>query len=35
LHGTASGHLGAAFWQQFIVGLDYANGEMHLIPRRT
>jgi len=35
LHGTASGHLGAAFWQQFIVGLDYANGEMHLIPRRA
>jgi Aspartyl protease len=35
LHGTASGHLGAAFWQQFTVGLDYANGEMHLIPRRT
>jgi hypothetical protein len=35
LHGTASGHLGAAFWQQFVVGLDYANGEMHLMPRRT
>lgn len=35
LHGTASGHLGAAFWQQFTVGFDYADGEMHLIPRRT
>jgi hypothetical protein len=35
LHGTASGHLGAAFWQQFIVGFDYANGEIHLIPRHS
>jgi hypothetical protein len=35
LHGTASGHLGAAFWQQFIVGFDYANGELHLIPKHT
>jgi hypothetical protein len=35
LHGTASGHLGAAFWQQFIIGFDYAGGQLHLIPRRT
>jgi hypothetical protein len=35
LHGTASGHLGAAFWEQFVVGFDYANGELHLIPRHT
>ncbi|HLY03803.1 MAG TPA: retropepsin-like aspartic protease [Candidatus Cybelea sp.] len=35
LHGTASGHLGAGFWQQFVVGFDYANGEIHLIPRKT
>jgi hypothetical protein len=35
LHGTASGHLGAAFWQQFIIGFDYANGEIHLIPKKT
>jgi hypothetical protein len=35
LHGTASGHLGAAFWQQFVVGFDYANGEIHLIPRHA
>ncbi|HEX4013196.1 MAG TPA: retropepsin-like aspartic protease [Candidatus Cybelea sp.] len=35
LHGTASGHLGAAFWQQFIIGFDYAGGQLHLIPRRS
>jgi hypothetical protein len=35
LKGTASGHLGAAFWQQFIVELDYADGLMHLIPKRS
>jgi hypothetical protein len=35
LRGTASGHLGAAFWQQFVVELDYANGEMHLTPRHS
>jgi hypothetical protein len=35
LHGTASGHLGAAFWQQFVVGFDYANGELHLIPKHS
>lgn len=35
LHGTASGHLGAAFWQQFVVGFDYADGELHLVPRRS
>lgn len=33
LQATASGHLGAAFWQQFIVGFDYANGELRLVPR--
>ena len=35
LRATASGHLGAAFLQQFIVGLDYADGEMRLIPRHS
>ena len=35
LHGAASGHLGAGFWQQFIIGFDYAGGQLHLIPRRT
>jgi hypothetical protein len=33
LHGTAFGHLGAAFLQQFIVVLDYAAGELGLTPR--
>jgi hypothetical protein len=35
LHATASGHLGAAFWQQFIVGFDYAGGELRLVPRHS
>ncbi len=35
LGGTAYGHLGAAFLQQFIVQLDYAGGQLHLTPRRT
>jgi hypothetical protein len=35
LHGTASGHLGAAFWEQFVLGFDYAGGQLHLIPRRS
>jgi hypothetical protein len=33
LHGTAFGHLGAAFLQQFIVQLDYAAAQLRLIPR--
>ncbi|HEY1655389.1 MAG TPA: retropepsin-like aspartic protease [Candidatus Tumulicola sp.] len=33
LAGTAFGHLGAAFLQQFDVQLDYAAGELHLSPR--
>ncbi len=33
LHGTAFGHLGAAFLRQFIVQFDYAAGELHLTPR--
>jgi hypothetical protein len=33
LKGTAFGHLGAAFLQQFIVQFDYAAGELHLTPR--
>jgi len=33
LHGTAFGHLGAAFLQQFVVQLDYAAAELRLIPR--
>jgi hypothetical protein len=33
LHGTAFGHLGAAFLQQFVVQLDYAAAELHLTPR--
>jgi hypothetical protein len=33
LQGTAFGHLGAAFLQQFDVQLDYAAGELHLTPR--
>jgi hypothetical protein len=32
LHGTASGHIGAAFLQQFVVQLDYAAAELHLTP---
>jgi hypothetical protein len=33
LQGTAFGHLGAAFLQQFFVQLDYAAAELHLTPR--
>jgi hypothetical protein len=33
LQGTAFGHLGAAFLQQFIVQFDYAAGELHLTPK--
>ncbi|HKU80567.1 MAG TPA: retropepsin-like aspartic protease [Candidatus Tumulicola sp.] len=32
LQGTAYGHLGAAFLQQFDVQFDYAAAELHLIP---
>jgi hypothetical protein len=32
LHGTALGHLGAAFLQQFTVQFDYDAGELHLLP---
>lgn len=32
LAGTAFGHLGAAFLQQFDVDLDYSAAELHLIP---
>ena len=32
LQGTAYGHLGAAFLAHFRVVLDYANGELHLVP---
>jgi hypothetical protein len=35
LQGTAFGHLGAAFLDQFIVQLDYAGAQLHLTPRRT
>jgi hypothetical protein len=34
LQGTAFGHVGAAFLDQFVVQLDYAAAELHLIPRR-
>jgi hypothetical protein len=33
LVGTAFGHLGAAFLQQFDVDLDYSAAELHLVPR--
>lgn len=33
LQGTAFGHLGAAFLQQFVVQLDYAAAELRLVPR--
>lgn len=33
LKGTAFGHLGASFLEQFDVLLDYTAGELHLIPR--
>lgn len=32
LHGTAYGHLGAAFLAHFRIVLDYADGELHLVP---
>lgn len=32
LAGTAFGHLGAAFLQQFDVDLDYSAAELHLVP---
>jgi hypothetical protein len=32
LQGTAFGHLGAAFLEQFKVQLDYTAGELHLTP---
>lgn len=32
LQGTAFGHLGAAFLQQFVVQFDYAAAELHLTP---
>ncbi|MBV8724069.1 MAG: retroviral-like aspartic protease [Candidatus Eremiobacteraeota bacterium] len=35
LQGTAFGHLGAGFLSQFLVRLDYAGGELRLLPRRT
>ena len=35
LQGTASGHLGAAFLQQFVAQFDYVTAQLHLIPRRT
>lgn len=33
LAGTAFGHLGAAFLQQFNVQIDYSAAELHLVPR--
>ncbi len=33
LRGTAFGHLGAAFLQQFLVELDYAAAQLRLTPR--
>lgn len=33
LHGTAFGHLGAAFLAQFVVQLDYAAASLRLTPR--
>jgi hypothetical protein len=33
LHGTAYGHLGAAFLAQFVVELNYATSELRLIPK--
>ncbi len=34
LQGTAFGHLGAAFLQQFKVQFDYAAGQLYLVPER-
>jgi hypothetical protein len=34
LQGTAYGHLGAAFLQQFKVQFDYAAAELYLVPER-
>ncbi len=33
LHGTAFGHIGAAFLSQFIVQIDYAAAFLYLTPR--
>ncbi len=35
LGGTAFGHLGAAFLDQFVVQFDYAAAQLRLLPRRT
>lgn len=35
LGGTAFGHLGAAFLQQFVVQFDYAGAQLRLTPRRS
>jgi Aspartyl protease len=32
LHGTAFGHLGAAFLENFNVVIDYAGGQVHFVP---
>ncbi|MBV9718204.1 MAG: clan AA aspartic protease [Candidatus Eremiobacteraeota bacterium] len=32
LQGTASGHIGAAFLQQFVMQIDYSSAELHLTP---
>ncbi len=32
LHGTAFGHLGAAFLEHFNVVIDYAAGQVHFVP---
>ncbi len=34
LQGTAFGHLGAGFLDQFVIQLDYAGSELRLAPRR-
>jgi hypothetical protein len=34
LQGTAFGHLGAAFLEQFKVQFDYAAGQLYLVPER-
>jgi Aspartyl protease len=33
LEGSAFGHIGAAFLQQFLVQLDYASAQLHLVPK--
>lgn len=35
LHGTAFGHIGAGFLQHFKVILDYADGQLRLVPSDT